>query len=367
MPGLREEEQDTEETSSAIRSALEGAFDGSEEAPAPQVEPLEEETPQDDAPAIEGGKPRDPKGRFAKGAQTEENPLQREKAPEGQQTPQAQPQQGKQAPQGTQTPEKAPQSWKPTAREKFAALDPEVKAEVLRREREQAVLVQQTSGLRKFTQDFQSVVSPYAAMIEAEGSNPLVAMGKLFQTAAALRTAPGHIKAKLVADMVRTFNIPLDHLASHFGGEQPQVQPQQQFQDPRLDSLLQELGQAKQARVQQARQQGFSEVEAFIAKTEFAEDVREDMAAFIEAAHARGVDMSLEDAYARAVQLHPGIAQVLQQREAAKRAGNPRGSTRRAQVASSSIRPEHSSSPRNSLPVDGEDLRATIEAAAGRR
>ena len=50
----------------------------------------------------------------------------------------------------------APKSWKAGAREKWASLDPEMRAEVHRRERESARAIQESAPIKKFTPNFSS-------------------------------------------------------------------------------------------------------------------------------------------------------------------------------------------------------------------
>jgi hypothetical protein len=96
---------------------------------------------------------------------------------------------------------------------------------------------------------------------------------------------------------------------------------------------------------------------------EFFADVKDAMADILEVAAKRGVAMTPKEAYNRAVWADPHVAEVLQQRQAAQRAGNPNGSTQRAAAAAASIK----ASPAVAGPATQPGtLRGDVEAALER-
>jgi hypothetical protein len=153
-----------------------------------------------------------------------------------------------------------------------------------------------------------------------------------------LRTAPPHIKAEMIARMVQAY-LPgregIETLDAVLAGQAPPAHAAPQpMRDPRVDEIIakqrQEADQRRQASIQRAKA-ALAEVEG----EEFFEDVREDMAEVIARSRARGVDISLKDAYHRACRLHPEVSKVLEQRERANQAD---GSTPRKLDAASSPR-----------------------------
>ncbi len=360
---------------SDIREALSQAFDGAETEPEQAAEPRQEAqsvvpdaaaVPAESAPTLadrpaetttEG---RDASGRFAAKAKATEAA---KVAPAATEPTKAATAEATTAPPPAPDAVRAPQSWTPAARERFAALPPEVRQEVMRREKDMTVALQESAGARKFASEFQQVVAPFEGMLRAEGAEPLKAVGELLKTAAALRTAPPAHKAQLVAQLVKSYGIPIDALDAALSGQAiPQGQGQQQGQyfDPRVDQLFSSLEEAKSRR-SQAEQRGYrAEVETLAAKSEFFEDVRETVAEVLEVNARRGVAMTLEQAYNRAVQMHPEISEVLRQREGAKSAANAQASTQRARDAASSVRSQPSG-PQSAAKPEG--LRAELEAA----
>jgi DNA-binding transcriptional MerR regulator len=342
--------------STEIRDALNAAFDQSSnseptESPAQtSAEQPAETQPAEppvatDVPETKGVRERSPDGKFA---------------PKKAETPPADPAAPPPAPAPVAETYKPPQSWKAQVRERWASLPPEVQAEVVRRERESEASHRDAAEAKKGWSQFRETVTPYEAMLRAEGVDPIRAVGSLLQTMAALRTAPPQHKAAMVANMVKSFGVPIDALDAALAGESTQSQPQAPYRDPRVDQLFSRLEQAQSARQQQMASQAQQEIQS-VAGEEFFEDVREDMADLIDAASRRGVALSLKDAYSRAVKLNPATSEVLAQRDAAKAATTANAATAAARKASSSVRPNPGGSVEGNKEPDS--LRDHIEAA----
>lgn len=255
---------------------------------------------------------------------------------------------------------KAPQSWKPLAREKWASLPPEVQAEAVRIDGEVRRVMQEAAPARKLATEFQATVQPYLGMIQAEGSTPMQAVSNLLQTAVALRTAPPAHKAQLVAGLIKSFGVPVEALDAALAGEAMPQGQQQPYRDPRVDQMMQMFESAKQERQVVAQRQVQTELQTFAKEHEFYEDLREEMADMVDLSARRGVALSLEDAYNKALKLHPDLSEVLKQREAAKAASTAQAATARSKAASSSVK---SAPAVSSGGADAKDLRAVLDAA----
>ena len=240
-------------------------------------------------------------------------------------------------------------------------MPPDVRAEVYRREKEAARIVQESHQARGVTEYVQQLHQRYAPALQAEGVDVLTAAANLMDLSSRLRFGQPHEKAALAAQIIRGYGVDVEALAAALDGQpQPQGQGQQQMmQDPRVDQLLAELNGIKQQRVEAVQQKAVTEVESFGEGKEFFADVREEMADLLEVAARRGIDLSLEQAYERACKMQPDIAKVLEAREAAQRAGTGRRSTQQARLAASSVRGSPGSGP-SSQP---DNLRGAIEAA----
>ena len=208
----------------------------------------------------------------------------------------------------------------------------------------------------------QRLQQQYAPALQAEGVDALTASANLMQLASRLRFGTPVEKARIAADIVRNYGVDVVALAAALDGAEAQAGQRQQamqFQDPRVDQLLQQLNAAQQERQQSIYTQAESNVEQFGHGKDFFEDVRADMGDLMELAAKRGIDMSLDQAYERACLMNPEIAQIMAARAAAGRAGNGKPSIQRAKAAASSVRgtPTQASTP------PPTDLRGAIEQA----
>ena len=97
---------------------------------------------------------------------------------------------------------KPPGSWTPVAREKWNNLDPEVRQEVWKREREASRALTISAEARKFQDQFERTIHPYMGFIAAENSNPLQAVNFMMQTAALLRVGTKEQKVETVANVI---------------------------------------------------------------------------------------------------------------------------------------------------------------------
>jgi hypothetical protein len=377
------------EPTTSIREALEAAIETPSSAPAPA--PLEPAAPAS-APAAQAADstPVPAAGQeLSKLAEGEKQGLQqRDRDEQGRFKPKAaeplaEPEQPEQQPAEGITPgpkagpkvqqDRAPQSWRPDVREHWAQLPEPVRAEIQRREGEHQRVLQDTAEARKGYEAVMRVVQPYEAFIRAENSNPVQAIDNLMSTAARLRTGTAPEIAQMVAGIVSQFGIGrfgntfIEMLDGALAGQTPQQDPQQlalqQALDQRLaplQSMFQQFQQAQQAQQQRVVQQAQSEVEQFLTRAEFGNDVREEMADLIEAAQRRGQDMTIQDAYKKACMLNDNVRAVLQQRARANGAQQQTQAAQRARAAAVSV---SGSAPMGALRQEPTDVRSAIEAA----
>jgi hypothetical protein len=359
------EDQPGESLRDALDAAFEehGADDSGADAPAPAPAapapaPTDPAAPTPAPAPAEGdeGRVRDASGRFAPkqgapvatapGIQQPTNPLH---------TP---------APGPSEL--KPPASWTPQAREKWAALDPDIRAEVHRREGEAQRVLQQSAQHRQFVESFENVVRPFEVFIRTEGANPLQAVHNLMSTAAEFRVGTPQRKVELVAGIIKNFGIDIAALDSALvgviGGQGAATGGQQEFRDPRLDQFLAERQREQQAAQQRTQQEVAQQMQAFAASHEFFGDVRDVMADLLELAAKRGDVLDPEKAYSQACKLHEGVSTILQQRAAnPAKVGNSQA-VLRAKRAASSVKGDPTPHDGALVPKD-DSVRAAIEAA----
>lgn len=346
-----------EEPELSLRDELEAAF---------EAEPSDELRQRDQG----DDRPRDELGRFApKEGETEphaKGPQTAQEPPVGT-TQGVAPGQAAGVPPAPQPAElKAPQSWRPEVREKWAGVDPEVRGEIHRREREHQHFMEQAAGARQFIDAFERTVRPYEMFIRAENSNPLAAVESLMQSAAALRVGTPEQKVGLVAGIIKNFSIDLPMLDAVLANNPlpPATMPMQQqaFRDPRLDQLLAQQQQFQQMQDQRETQELHGMLSQFENTHEFYSDVRMTMADLIEMAGRRGEVLTAEEAYKRACQLDPGVTKILAQRQTSQKTQGLTQAALRAKRAAASIKGDSTLHDGATVPRD-DSVRAALEAA----
>lgn len=366
------------EPTTSLRDAIESAIEEPENTAAPAAAPTSEPTPSSDLIETHVGsdtsdEPAADLNALAEGESSDNELVQQQdrdnqgkfKKVEGVQAgPKSGPKQ-----QG----EKAPASWRPEVREHWAQLPDTVRGEIARRESEVARTLQETSEARKTAEAVMKTIAPYEAFIKAENSSPLQAIDNLMSTAARLRTGTAPELATLVAGIVQQFGVGrfgngfIDALDSALAGQTPHVDPQQAAIDQVLNqrlaplqSMFQQFQNAQQQQQHYVAQQAQSEVEQFLGKAEFGNDVREDMADLLEAAQRRGQSMSLQQAYDKACMLNDSVSKVVQQRRLTQGAQVQTQAAQRARSAAVSV---SGSAPVGALQQPATDVRSAIEAA----
>lgn len=265
-----------------------------------------------------------------------------------------------------------PKSWKPTVTAKWAAVDPEIKAEINRREKEITKVFGETNQIREFHKAFSDVVRPYEAHLRNYGK-PLEAISNLLQWEYHLSSAPPVQRAQAMAKLIKDYGVDIKELDSALAGEAPADPISARFEqllEQKLSPLQQFI--AKQEQISQFNEQKLrtaasNEIEAMMndpTKYPHFEEVREDMADVIQLNAKRGNYITPIQAYERAVAMNPEWAAEVRPSQAETQRQQALAENAKAQKAlqaSSSVKSTPSSSP---TPVnDSDDLRSSIEAA----
>lgn len=269
--------------------------------------------------------------------------------------------------------DKAPASWRPEVRDHWAQLPESVRAEVAKRESEIDKTLKETIASRQYAEAIQKTIAPYEQYIRAENSNPLQAIDNLMSTAAKLRTGSAPELAQMMAGLVQQFGTGrfgpqfvemLDGaLAGNNQGDANQAQIQQVIQQQLapVQQFMTQFQQAQAMQQQQEAQKAAQEVNGFLERTEFGNDVREEMADLLEVAQRRGNVLSIQDAYRQACMLNPSVRATLQQRAKAKTVQTQTSTAQRARQAAVSV--TSSGSPIGAPKMQSDNVRDAIEAA----
>lgn len=273
--------------------------------------------------------------------------------------------------------DRAPASWKKDAKGAWAELPLQVRQEVYKREMEVERVLKETAPIRQEMETIRNTVAPYMARIQSLGATPVQAIDSLLKADHLLATAPRAQRAQFLAKLISDYDVDVTDLdaaivAMMKGQQQPQQQSPQGFDPAQITQLVQQqLSQAlapfrqeHQQREQAVVQQAAHTVESMSLdpKYPYFEDVRMDMADLIEINARRGVVLSMEDAYDRAVRSNPETFGQITQQSSLTQANQQHLQAQRAKTAASSV----SGAPAgggSSVHVGDGSLRSQIEAA----
>ena len=263
--------------------------------------------------------------------------------------------------------DRAPASWRKEAKGEWANVPLHIRQEVHKREMEITRALNEANQARQSASQFEQAAQPYMARIQSLGVTPQQAFNELLKADYTLATGTPQTKAQLMDKLIQDYGIDIAELdaviARRLGG-QPQQQSQQM---PDIQALVQQqlqqalapiYQQQQQAQVQQ-QQQATQTVEqmALDPKYPHFEEVRHDMADLIELSSRRGVALTLQQAYTRAVSANPELSAMdlaAQQNQRAQRAAQAAASVSGSPVGGGTQ--QHASA---------GDLRADLEAAFG--
>lgn len=265
----------------------------------------------------------------------------------------------------------APAAWKPGAKSKWATVDPEVRQEVQRREREVTKVLTDTASARQIAARITEIVTPYQARFKSMNINPLEAVNNLLQADYQLSNGTKHQRAQLVARLIKDYDVDIASLDEVLSGQvTPTAQAESQFRELLQKELapVQQRLQTYEQREQEAQrlaEEAFNRELAALStnKKDFPhfEQVREAMADLIEISARRGVPLELKTAYNRAVAADPEISAQMESARQAAQLKQAALQAQRAKAASSSV----NGAPSGAVTrlSEAPDRRATIAAA----
>jgi hypothetical protein len=224
-----------------------------------------------------------------------------------------------------------PSGWKPAMREKFGELPEDVQREVLRREVDIAKGMEIAADARKFKQEFDQKCAPYQAEMASRNVTAMDAFDNYLSTAYKLRHAPPQEKAQLVGGLIHQYGIDIGMLdevltnqiqnpqipRTSGNGVDPTIQhaistalaPYTQFMENQQQNVIRTAEQTQLEVKEEVRL--FKEN----ADNEFYDDVKDDMANLLEASAMRSQNMTLQEAYDRAILLRPDLAEIVSRRK----------------------------------------------------
>lgn len=216
--------------------------------------------------------------------------------------------------------DRAPASWRKEAKGEWANVPLHIRQEVHKREMEITRALGEANNARQSAQQFEQAAQPYMARIQSLGVTPQQAFSELLKADYLLASGTPQAKAQLLDKLIQDYGVDIGELdaaiARRLGGQQ-QAAPQafdpnqiSQLVQQQLQQALAPIYQQQRQQEQQVQQQAEQTVEqmALDPKYPHFDEVRQDMADLIELATKRGVALSLDQAYSRAVGMNPELS-----------------------------------------------------------
>ncbi len=265
-----------------------------------------------------------------------------------------------QPPKAAETPQESirpPASWSAVAKSKFAALDPDIQKEVLKREQDVEKGFRERADALKRYEPLDQVLEPRRALWAAQGMDEVQAVKTLLAAQDLLEKNP----QQGIEYLAKAYGVSLNAAQPTEGQANT---PQPDGNSPRIDQLMQRIDQLTQ-QVQQAQTAPVTDqIEQFRNDPAnlYFDNVRPAMAALIQSGQAK----TLPEAYEMACWMDPTIRVLMQKPQVAPAADTAR--VEKAKAAGASVTGSPSSAPivagaGNSVE---DDIRRSFQELAGR-
>lgn len=196
----------------------------------------------------------------------------------------------------------APSTWSKAAAEKWAGVDPAIKAEVLKREQDMFNGLEQYKSRAEIGDRYESVIAEFKPILEAEQVDPVELFGNFAANHYLLSRGTPEQKLTIATNLMAHYGIDIEQV-------QQRLSAQPAF-NPEVEALKAEVAALRQGvttittREQEAVRTSFQQqVEAFASDPAhpYFTEVSEDIAKLLKA----GAATSLEEAYDKAVYANP--------------------------------------------------------------
>jgi hypothetical protein len=207
-----------------------------------------------------------------------------------------------------------PDTWKKDAKEKWATIPPELRAEIRRREADISKFVGESQPAVQVGKNFEKVIAPYLETLQKHNINPWDHTAKLLQAHAALALGSPEQKVAAFSRLAAEAGIDISKLAAG-GGEAANNPLFQHIQG--LEAKIRQLEQGVTGVTTSVKEARVAELEQEVLK--FAKDEEEhpffyEVSDEITRLLSSGVAKTLDDAYRTAVSANPLTRQRLLER-----------------------------------------------------
>lgn len=209
-------------------------------------------------------------------------------------------------------PDDAPNTWDPESKALWATLPAALKNQIIKREGDMFKGIESYKAAATYGNAMRQVMSPYDAIHQAQGIDPVHTVGSLLQSHHTLASGTDAQKVALLGNLVKSYRISPEMLGQALApaGEPPYVDPTVKALQTDLDTVKSQLTareradlQREQADLQREQARVLKQVDMFAAdpKNIYFPEVAEEAAVLIRS----GVVGTLEEAYEAAVWKNP--------------------------------------------------------------
>lgn len=196
----------------------------------------------------------------------------------------------------------APSTWSKAAAEKWAGVDPAIKAEVLKREQDMFNGLEQYKSRAEIGDRYESVIAEFKPVLEAEQVDPVELFGNFAANHYLLSRGTPEQKLSIATNLMAHYGIDIEAVQQRLSA-QPQVNPEVEALKAEVAALKQGVTTIATREQEAVRTQFQQQVEAFASDPAhpYFTEVSEDIAKLLKA----GAATSLEEAYDKAVNANP--------------------------------------------------------------
>lgn len=196
----------------------------------------------------------------------------------------------------------APSTWSKAAAEKWAGVDPAIKAEVLKREQDMFNGLEQYKSRAEIGDRYEGVIAEFKPILEAEQVDPVELFGNFAANHYLLSRGTPEQKLSIATNLMAHYGIDIEAVQQRLSA-QPQVNPEVEALKAEVAALKQGVTTIATREQEAVRTQFQQQVEAFASDPAhpYFTEVSEDIAKLLKA----GAATSLEEAYDKAVYANP--------------------------------------------------------------
>lgn len=215
---------------------------------------------------------------------------------------------------GTPAANQAPGTWRPEAAKHWAALPPEVQAEIQKREQDMFNGINQYKTAATFGLGIAEVLQPYDAILSQYNIDPRAQIADLMQSHYTLAFGTEDQKVALIQQIMSDFKIDPAKLGA--SSESAYVDPQVKTLQDEISSLKSQLSQMVRGTEEQVRATLSKQVEEFASRptSKYFNELMPTMTELLNS----GVAKNVEEAYEKAKYINPAVREkvLAEEREA---------------------------------------------------